>query len=83
MTQSYFKLQKCMRLASGCNKNLKKYLHMINAVIFKLENRELKYIARSFLEILKSKVMSFIYGLQINLKKLVIVLMIKIKNLRV
>ena len=42
---------------------------MINAAIFKLENREQKYIAKNCLEILKNKVMSFIYGQKIKLKK--------------
>ena len=46
---------------------------MINAEIFKLGNSELKYIAKNFLQILKNKVISFIYGLQIKLKKHVIV----------
>ena len=46
---------------------------MINAEIFKQGNRELKYIARNFLEIFKNKVTSFISGLQIKLKKHVIV----------
>ena len=62
-----------MKSVSVYNKNLKKYLHMINAEIFKLGNRELKYIAKNFLQILKNKVISFIYGLQIKLKKHVIV----------
>jgi len=46
---------------------------MINAEIFKLENRELKFIVTNFFKILKNKVMSFIYGLLIKSKKHAIV----------
>lgn len=42
---------------------------MINAEIFKLGNKEQKYIARNFLQILENKAMNFIYGLQVKLNK--------------